>query len=137
MAGYQSWGLYPTAEQRVQEIGWSDQEISFAAPGSYLPYGQGRSYGDCCLNDGGTILLTKRLNHILSFDAEKGLLVCEAGMTLAELLDFAVPRGWFLPVTPGTKYVSVGGAVANDVHGKNHHRAGTFGCFVRSMGLLR
>src|SRR5438105_116979 len=102
-----------------------------------LAYGQGRSYGDCCLNDGGKLLRTAGLDRFISFDSGSGLLRCEAGITLGEILRLAVPRGYFLPVVPGTKHVSVGGAIANDIHGKNHHRAGTFGRHVLRMELLR
>jgi len=102
-----------------------------------LPVGLGRSYGDVCLLDGGTLLSSSGLSRLLHFDANAGLLRCEAGVSLAEILDFAVPRGWFLPTTPGTKFVTVGGAIANDVHGKNHHVAGTFGCHVPRFELLR
>ena len=77
------------------------------------------------------------MNRRLDFDAATGLLTAEAGVTLAEILDFAVPRGFFLPVTPGTKYVTLGGAIANDIHGKNHHVAGTFGSHVRQFELVR
>src|SRR5947209_9025302 len=73
----------------------------------------------------------------MSFDESRGLLRCEAGVSLAEILAVMVPRGWFLPVSPGTKFVSVGGAIANDIHGKNHHRAGTFGCHVGRLELVR
>ena len=83
------------------------------------------------------LLLTRPLDRLLTFDPQTGRLRCEAGVTLAEILEFAVPRGWFLPVTPGTKFVTVGGAIANDVHGKNHHVAGTFGRHVRMFELLR
>src|SRR5438105_11627281 len=102
-----------------------------------LAYGQGRSYGDCCLNDGGKLLRTAGLDRFISFDSGSGLLRCEAGVTLGEILRLMVPRGFFLPVVPGTKHVSVGGAIANDIHGKNHHRAGTFGRHVRRLELLR
>lgn len=102
-----------------------------------LPVGLGRSYGDVCLLDQGTLLNARGLNRLLEFDSQTGLLRCEAGTSLAEILDFAVPRGWFLPVTPGTKFVTVGGAIANDVHGKNHHVAGTFGRHVPRFELLR
>jgi len=107
----------------------------FAAPA--LPYGNGRSYGDVCLNDGGVLLHTRRLDRFIAMDANRGLLTCESGVTLEEVLDLIVPMGWFLSVTPGTKFVTVGGAIANDVHGKNHHRVGTFGHFVRRFELLR
>jgi len=102
-----------------------------------LPYGLGRSYGDSCLNNGHTLLDTARMDHFRRFDAESGVIECEAGTSLDAILRAAVPRGWFLPVTPGTKFVTVGGCIANDVHGKNHHRAGTFGRHVRSLELLR
>lgn len=77
------------------------------------------------------------MNRLVSFNAQTGLLRCEAGASLGEILDFAVPRGWFLPVTPGTKYVTVGGSIANDIHGKNHHVAGTFGRHVPRFELIR
>jgi FAD/FMN-containing dehydrogenase len=97
----------------------------------------GRSYGDVCRNDGGILLATRGLDRYIAFDALKGELICEAGMLLAEVLDFTLPRGWFLPVTPGTALATVGGAIANDVHGKNHHCAGSFGCHVLELELLR
>ena len=102
-----------------------------------LPVGAGRSYGDVCLLDHGTLFPTRGMDKLLHFDALTGMLRCEAGVTLAEILEFAVPRGFFLPVTPGTKYVTVGGAIANDIHGKNHHVAGTFGHHVRQFELVR
>jgi FAD/FMN-containing dehydrogenase len=105
--------------------------------GPVLPYACGRSYGDSCLNDGGLLLDVRGLDRLIAFDEERGLLHCEAGVTLAEILALVVPRGWFLPVVPGTRWVSVGGAIANDIHGKNHHRAGTFGAHVARLELLR
>ena len=105
--------------------------------GSLLPYGNGRSYGDVCLNPGGTLLQIRGLDRFIAFDEATGVLACEAGVLLADILSVFVPRGWFLPVTPGTRYVTVGGAIANDVHGKNHHAAGSFGAHVRSFELLR
>lgn len=102
-----------------------------------LPFGNGRSYGDVCLNDGGLLLDCGGMNRFISFDAESGVLRCEAGVLLRDILIQVVPRGWFLPVVPGTQWVTVGGAIANDIHGKNHHRAGTFGRHVRSLELLR
>jgi FAD/FMN-containing dehydrogenase len=97
----------------------------------------GRSYGDACLLKDGNLLLTTGMNRLIDFDTENGLLTAEAGVTLAQILDFAVPRGYFLPVSPGTKYVTLGGAIANDIHGKNHHTAGTFGKYVTQFGLAR
>jgi len=102
-----------------------------------LPFACGRSYGDSCLNAGGALLDVSRLNRFITFDEARGVLRCEAGVTLAEILALIVPRGWFLPVVPGTKWVSVGGAIANDIHGKNHHRAGTFGAHVDCLEVMR
>jgi FAD/FMN-containing dehydrogenase len=102
-----------------------------------LPFGNGRSYGDSCLNDGGLLLDARGLDRFISFDVERGVICCEAGVMLRDILDLVVPKGWFLPVSPGTKFVTVGGAIANDVHGKNHHCAGSFGCHVRQFELLR
>jgi FAD/FMN-containing dehydrogenase len=106
-------------------------------PRPILAYGKGRSYGDCCLNNGGTLLDASGLDRFMRFDPETGLLRCEAGVTLKTILELIVPANWFLPVTPGTQFVTVGGAIANDVHGKNHHRAGSFGCHLQRLELLR
>jgi FAD/FMN-containing dehydrogenase len=136
-----SWGRYPkTAHSYVHKPAWNDQipEILAAAtPGSLLSYGLGRSYGDSCLNAGRELIDCRRLNRILGFDESTGVLRCEGGVSLSEIIDVFLPRGWFLPVTPGTRFVTIGGAIANDVHGKNHHRAGTFGAHVRQIGLHR
>ena len=135
----QSWGRYPqVAASRVIPVFWRDELPDLAKLElSVLPYGYGRSYGESCLNENGILLDMSHLTRFLSFDADKGLLRCESGVALADILELVVPHGWFLPVTPGTKFVSVGGAIANDVHGKNHHRAGTFGCHVTCFELLR
>lgn len=102
-----------------------------------LAYGRGRSYGDCCLNNGHTQCPTKFLDMLIEFDSEKGLLRAEAGCTLGEVLDVIVPRGWFVPVSPGTRHITLGGAVANDVHGKNHSEQGCFGRHVEELRLWR
>jgi FAD/FMN-containing dehydrogenase len=133
-----SWGNVIQAEHRVARL-WSRAEGFPRLPGegSVLPYGNGRSYGDSCLNVGGTLLETRSLDRFISFDRERGILACEAGTLLADILELTVPAGWFVPVTPGTRFVTVGGAIANDVHGKNHHRAGTFSHHVRRIELAR
>jgi FAD/FMN-containing dehydrogenase len=105
--------------------------------GPVLAYGNGRSYGDSCLNDGGRLIIARSLDRVLAFDRESGLVTCEAGVLLDDLLNLVVPAGWFPPVTPGTCFVTIAGALANDVHGKNHHRAGTFGRHVRALELVR
>jgi FAD/FMN-containing dehydrogenase len=137
MTAYQSWGRYPTVTQQAEPVYWSSDPLPVPEHGSILPHGLGRSYGDVCLNNGGVVMPTRGLNRFISFDETMGVLRCEAGVSLAEILNLGVPRGWFLPVTPGTRHVTIGGAIANDVHGKNHHRAGTFGCHVRQFELVR
>jgi FAD/FMN-containing dehydrogenase len=134
-----SWGRYPTVKHSgVQSVYWRSELPDLARfEQSLLPYAYGRSYGDSCLNEGGVSLDVSHLRRFISFDEDEGLLCCEAGVSLAEILELVVPRGWFIPVSPGTKFVSVGGAIANDVHGKNHHKAGTFGCHVTRFELLR
>jgi FAD/FMN-containing dehydrogenase len=92
--------------------------------------GLGRAYGDSAFVAGGTVLQTARIDRFRDFDPQSGLLDVEAGVSFAEIIATFLPRGWFLPTTPGTKYVTVGGAIAADVHGKNHHRHGSIGMFV-------
>ncbi len=136
--GFESWGRYPKLDAEIVPLSWStDFPLASPPAGKMLPVGAGRSYGDVCLLENGTLLKTRGMDRLLHFDPLTGLLRCEAGVTLAEILDFAVPRGFFLPVTPGTKYVTVGGAIANDIHGKNHHLAGTFGRHVERFELVR
>lgn len=139
MTQLQSWARYPKAQGQTEHgvVSQADPLPAPPAGGSLLPFGKGRSYGDSCLNDGGMLLTTATLDRLLAFDPATGVVRCESGVTLDTLLRLGAPRGWFLPVTPGTKFVSVGGAIANDVHGKNHHRAGTFGRHVHRFELLR
>jgi FAD/FMN-containing dehydrogenase len=138
MKRFESWGRYPAHQARVVPLQWAqDFPPRDVLPGGALPVGMGRSYGDVCLLKDGVLLSTLPMDRMLAFDAETGVLTCEGGVTLAAILDFAVPHGFFLPVTPGTKYVTVGGAIANDIHGKNHHVAGTFGSHVNRFELLR
>lgn len=134
-----SWGGYPTARHtRVIPLRWRSEDAPKGAPAErLLPYACGRSYGDSCLNDGGGLIDVTGLDRMIAFDHERGVLRCEAGVTLAEILEVVVPHGWFLPVVPGTRWVSVGGAIANDIHGKNHHHAGTFGVHVNRFELQR
>jgi FAD/FMN-containing dehydrogenase len=137
-----SFGRFPASQPAaIIPVHWTDEISGALEKGncfdSMLGYGMGRSYGDSCLNNQGALLSTRALNRILSFDTKNGIIRCEAGCTLDQILRVIVPAGWFLPVTPGTKFVTVGGAIANDVHGKNHHRAGNFGNHVLSFGLYR
>ena len=133
-----SWGRYPRAIAAA-EVGLHDRHaaLPFLGKGSLLPHGLGRSYGDVALNEGGVLLRTRGLDRFIRFDPGTGILRAEAGVSLAEVLALVVPMGWFLSVTPGTRFVTLGGAVANDVHGKNHHGAGTFGHHVTALELLR
>ena len=134
-----SWGNLFHPKQRVFRPSSREESLGLVgkAPPKVLPYGLGRSYGDSCINDGGALIHTCYLDHFIAFDPTSGVLSCEAGVTLAEILEVTLPRGWFLPVTPGTKFVTVGGAIANDVHGKNHHQDGTFGHAIRVLELVR
>ncbi len=92
--------------------------------------GNRRSYGDACLNDGGRVVDMTRLNRFLGFDPETGILTVEAGLTIGDIARTMAPRGWLPAVMPGTGFATVGGAIANDVHGKNHHGHGSFGQHV-------
>lgn len=135
-----SWGLQPPSRPAaVRPIAWSDQAAALvnAAGGSRLAYGRGRSYGDVCLNNGATLIPTAALDRLLAYDPATGVLTAEAGMTFDDILGRVVPDGWFTPVTPGTRRLSLGGAVANDVHGKEHRTQGTFGRHIGEFVLWR
>ena len=134
-SGPESWGRYPRVAQEARPLAWADDPLPSGAP--LLAFGMGRSYGDSCLNADGPVLLTRALRRFLSFDADAGVLRAEAGTSLGEVTELALGKGWLPPVLPGTQFVTLGGAVANDIHGKNHHRAGAFGRYVRALGLRR
>lgn len=128
------WGNVPHADCDAIR---PEKMSSLAAFGEHcLARGQGKSYGDSALLSDGTLILTERLNRFMHFDVESGLLLAEAGLTLAELHQVTVPQGWFVPVTPGTAMCSLGGCFASDVHGKNHHVAGSFASHVRALRLV-
>lgn len=132
------WGRHPTVESKSMR----PEKRSVLKPlvegenATLLARGAGRSYGDAALNKNGMTVLTDRLDRMLAFDSDEGVLRAEAGVRLREILEVFVPRGWFLPVTPGTKEVTLGGAVAFDIHGKNHHRDGGVSNFVQEIELL-
>lgn len=131
----QSWGgLKVEASKFLQP---EDFLTSDSPAGGILPYGNGRSYGDSCLNATGTAIATRTSGKVLSFDKATGTLEAEAGLLLSDLIEAVIPEGWFPPVLPGTQFVTLGGAIANDIHGKNHHRKGTFGCHVTEIHLDR
>jgi len=132
------WGRYPELDAEVimpASVNDALQGISSALPhGAMIARGLGRSYGDSSLAP--MVVDTTRLDHFLAFDDSTGVLTCSAGVSLAEILNIFVPKGWFLPVTPGTKFVTVGGAIASDVHGKNHHLEGCFSDHVSVLKLI-
>jgi len=137
-----SWGRYPKAPQHPHPVAWRDMTArvlreATGASGTTLPFGNGRSYGDSCLAASGEVVQMLPLDRIIAADWRTGVLRAEAGITLEQILEAAIPRGWMLAVTPGTKYATLGGAIANDVHGKNHHVRGSFGRHVSAFGLLR
>ncbi|HEY8489467.1 MAG TPA: FAD-binding oxidoreductase [Dehalococcoidia bacterium] len=133
------WGRFPVERCHLFRPERRDAVPAILASGgqpSYVARGLGRSYGDAALNAGAGVIGYERLNRFIAFDPESGVLECEAGASLAEIIQHFLPRGYFLPVTPGTKFVTVGGAIAADVHGKNHHRDGTIARFVQEFTLL-
>lgn len=131
------WGRYMPESCTVYRPERSSEILDFLGnpPDTFIARGLGRSYGDAAVNAGGPVLDLSRMNRMRHFDHETGVLECEGGLSLAEILEVFVPRGFFLPVTPGTKFVTVAGAIANDVHGKNHHCDGTFTQFVDAITL--
>ena len=141
-AGFRSWGgttrpkHFLSRPEHKSELPTLLTEAS-ARGKKILAVGLGRSYGDGCLNSDGALLVMTNLRRVLHFDRAAGTLHAEAGISLRELLRITIPRGFSIPVLPGTEYVTLGGAIANDVHGKNHETAGTFGCHIRRLQLLR
>jgi len=134
----ESWGrlsklsykfVEPTSQVSITEILLSYGKDEKLAIGSSL------SYGDVGLNSNGLVVSTRNLDRLIQADWSSGVIRAEAGITFDQILNICVPRGWFLPVVPGTKFITLGGAVANDVHGKNHGVAGTFGCHIKKIGL--
>jgi FAD/FMN-containing dehydrogenase len=127
------WGRHPVIEAVGAAIEMEAQaQAALTRRKSWIAHGMGKSYGDSALAE--HVLLTRRMNKLLAFDPEAGSITCQSGVSLAELIDFLLPKGWFLKVTPGTKLITVGGAIASDVHGKNHHASG---CFSESVGSMR
>ncbi|HYJ78939.1 MAG TPA: FAD-binding oxidoreductase [Longimicrobiaceae bacterium] len=133
------WGRHPVQSCRVyrpEKVAELRELLGSPPEGGLVSRGLGRAYGDAALNARGGVVSHLRLNRMLAFDPATGVLECEGGVSFAEIVDAFLPRGWFLPVTPGTREVTVGGAVACDVHGKNHHRDGTLARFVEGFRLL-
>lgn len=130
------WGNYPRALCKVARPENLREVPGCVDPHGTLARGLGRSYGDAALNRGGQVVDFTRLTRILSFNERTGVLTCEAGVSLADIISTFAPRGWFPLITPGTKLVTVGGCIANDVHGKAHHKDGCFSACVESFTIL-
>ena len=124
-----NWGNYPVVETEEKTFSFTHQlSNALSQNDSIIARGNGRCYGDASLAP--HTISTLKYDKILSFNIEQGIFECQSGITLDQVLDVIVPKGWFLPVTPGTKFITVGGAVASDVHGKNHHVDGSFSAHV-------
>lgn len=131
------WGNFPSIKTnlaRPERINIISQFLNNNHT-SFIPRGAGKSYGDAALNQN-TVLTTERLNHFIAFDKNTGIIKCQAGVTLHDVLEVVTPHGWFLPVLPGTQWATVGGSFACNVHGKNHRLQGDFAEQVRSILLL-
>jgi FAD/FMN-containing dehydrogenase len=138
MVAISSWGRLGSFEHEVEVLYDRHQVVPQLKSGrTGIAHGMGRSYGDVCLNPDGVLWQTTGLDRFISLDQNSGRLVCEAGVLLRDIQRLVIPHGWILPVTPGTQLVTVGGAIANDVHGKNHHVLGSFGDHVKWIKLIR
>jgi FAD/FMN-containing dehydrogenase len=130
-----NWGNYPKMESDVKTFTFTEQlSLLMNSTGHFIPRGNGRCYGDASLAV--TTISTLNYKRILSFDTVNGEFECQSGLTLDKILEVIVPKGWFLPVTPGTKFITVGGAVGSDVHGKNHHVDGSFSNHIIEMDVM-
>lgn len=130
-----NWGNYPVVESDERYFSYDDQLRQLVRNSDhFIPRGNGRCYGDASLAD--ETINTLKFDKIISFDTQNGILECQSGITLDTLLEVIVPKGWFLPVTPGTKFITIGGAVGSDVHGKNHHVDGSFSNHILEMELI-
>ncbi len=130
-----SWGMYPSIKNKVYKLkSVSDLKQILENEKKYIPFGNGRSYGDSALNE--NIIFCRPYDCFIDFDENSGILHCQSGVMLSEILEIFVPKGWFLKITPGTKFITVGGAIASDVHGKNHHIEGCFSECVEEFRLM-
>jgi len=129
-----NWNNFPTVLAEEKYFGFREElSENLNNKDGLIPRGMGRCYGDASLSD--KILSTLKFNRILEFDPIKGILTCQSGITLEKILEVIVPKGWFLPVTPGTKFITLGGAIASNVHGKNHHKEGAFSNHIIEMEI--
>ncbi len=129
------WGRYPTVEAEVAAPRNKLELMEIAKSGNSIARGNGRAYGDSAISISNTIHM-KHFNRMLGFNVDSGQIVAEAGVLLADIIKTVSPHGWFPFVTPGTKFVTVGGLIAADVHGKNHHKDGSFGNYVDWIDIL-
>lgn len=130
-----NWNNYPREKSKVSSpVFAQDFDTMLADHSSFIVRGNGRCYGDASL--GSSIVSSLKFNRILNFDVEHGIITCQSGLMLSDILELTMPKGWFLPVTPGTRFITVGGAVASDVHGKNHHKDGSFSQHVIALKIL-
>ena len=130
-----NWGNYPAVESDERSFSFTHELQELVQQNNdYIPRGNGRCYGDASL--GKQTISTLKYDKVLSFDRQQGVFECQSGLTLDQVLEVIVPAGWFLPVTPGTKFITVGGAVASDIHGKNHHVDGSFSNHVLDMDII-
>ncbi len=130
-----NWSNYPSVKTDENSFSTISQFNKLMEENSLFSIrGLGRCYGDASLSN--HIISTLKFDRIIDFDLERGIFECEPGISLASILEIIVPKGWFLPVTPGTKYITIGGAVASDVHGKNHHSEGSFSAHIIEMDVI-
>lgn len=130
-----NWGNYPAIQTEEKTFTFQEQlSEPLLHSNEIIARGNGRCYGDASLSK--NTLSTLKFDKVLSFDTANGIFECQSGLTLDKILEVIVPKGWFLPVTPGTKFITVGGAIASDVHGKNHHVDGSFSNHVLEMDVV-
>ena len=133
-----SWGRTEGQECNLRYPSSAEEVIKIIQNGKkVLPFGKGKSYGDACLNKEGQLISLKNISKILDLDQENGEIECEAGITLKQIQDLIIPLGWILPVVAGTQFITLGGAIANDIHGKNHLAVGSFGNSIKELTLLK
>src|ERR1700744_5237227 len=130
-----NWGNYPAIDADEESFVFGDQlDVLVHKNEPFIARGNGRCYGDASLSE--RTISTLKFDKILSFDKQNGIFECQSGITLDQILDVVVPAGWFLPVTPGTKFITIGGGLASDVHGKNHHVDGSISNHVLEMDVV-
>jgi len=128
------WGRYPKIDANLFYPENKSQCFDYIKKNSFIPRGSGRSYGDSANSD--NVLQSLKISQVLKFDKINGIITCEAGITFRDLITIIVPEGWFFPVTPGTSFLTVGGAIAADVHGKNHHKEGSFSDYILNIDMI-